>query len=390
MSTPAYFWLPMLSEQWATTYLQILFGLMLFALGLPTVAYQLMVQEEVRHVSQRRWPANVWFISLALTFVGALGFIWSLHPTPQPAAADSSAVQHTSYAAAIIVTIVPLVSLLAGYLFVKQNLRDNVVRRLTRTLERSARRRGHLDESALYDLIYLGARGESGYQKGLVLKLIDELAAKVQLGDKYTGCELDILVRGLEAILCPPERAGSDENFEAAIKMLQGVWHRLSGPESRRPADSIAALETLKRLALYSVTQRTDQTVILFLEESAVRDSNIVFEIGLAAMQAKKFVIAAYALAKLEGLLAPTTPAAASHARDTEEKVKGNLLGLIAHFTTAGSTASRQAQLTLDNNQECFTPTLQDALTAAFQHNYDLGRYETADQILAMTDPQPA
>ncbi|MDX6692541.1 MAG: hypothetical protein QOF02_144 [Blastocatellia bacterium] len=77
-----------LSETWAAAYVQILTMLIIFALGIPALAIQLVVQDDIRTVFQRRSKWTLWVI-LVLVILGAfISFIWILHPPFNKASKD--------------------------------------------------------------------------------------------------------------------------------------------------------------------------------------------------------------------------------------------------------------------------------------------------------------
>src|SRR5438132_12488956 len=79
-------WLPPYTEQWATTYLQVLFQSFLFALGVPTAIYSLIVDNDIKRVAQTRIKARRYFLATALLYVAAFIIVWFLHPAPSASA----------------------------------------------------------------------------------------------------------------------------------------------------------------------------------------------------------------------------------------------------------------------------------------------------------------
>jgi hypothetical protein len=71
---------PPLSEAWATAYVQILITLVVFALGVPALAIQLVVQDDIREVFHRRMKITGWIASLVITLLAFVAFVWVLHP----------------------------------------------------------------------------------------------------------------------------------------------------------------------------------------------------------------------------------------------------------------------------------------------------------------------
>ena len=79
-----------LSEAWATAYVQILITLIIFALGIPALAIQLVVQDDIRTVFQRRWKWTMWSILVLIILAAFFAFVWILHPPFNKSAKDSA------------------------------------------------------------------------------------------------------------------------------------------------------------------------------------------------------------------------------------------------------------------------------------------------------------
>ncbi len=86
-------WLPPYTEQWATTYLQVLFEGFLFALGVPTAIYSLIVDNDIKRVAQTRVKARRYFVVTALLYVSVFIIVWFLHPEPGPSRPNMPAAQ---------------------------------------------------------------------------------------------------------------------------------------------------------------------------------------------------------------------------------------------------------------------------------------------------------
>lgn len=71
---------PQLSEAWATAYIQILTMLCIFALGIPALMFQLVVQDDIRHVFHRHMRVTGWVTSVAIILLTFIMFVWFLHP----------------------------------------------------------------------------------------------------------------------------------------------------------------------------------------------------------------------------------------------------------------------------------------------------------------------
>jgi hypothetical protein len=71
---------PQLSETWAAAYVQILITLVVFALGIPALAIQFVVQDDIREVFRRRMRITGWVTSLVVILLAFIAFVWFLHP----------------------------------------------------------------------------------------------------------------------------------------------------------------------------------------------------------------------------------------------------------------------------------------------------------------------
>jgi hypothetical protein len=82
-------WPPLYTEQWAPTYLQILFQNLLFALGAPTAVYSLL-DADIKNLTLARVQTGRFFLATAMLYLGVCGFILSLSPESAltPHAAD--------------------------------------------------------------------------------------------------------------------------------------------------------------------------------------------------------------------------------------------------------------------------------------------------------------
>lgn len=176
---------PPLSEAWATAYVQILITLVVFALGIPALAVQLIVQDDIREVFHRRMRVTGWIASLAIIILTFIAFVWILHPpfkkakTPTnnqtevgkdivisipltvatPAETDANMAPNNpviavgratianpateeedeyflmwSLAASVVMTVIPLILITLGYMQITYLRRQNIVKELENEL----------------------------------------------------------------------------------------------------------------------------------------------------------------------------------------------------------------------------------------------------------------
>jgi len=377
---------PQLTETWATAYLQILIGLFIFAIGIPAFAFQLVVQEDVRHVTHRRMKMRIWHASVVLLLLACVSFIWIIHPAnldqnsnvaPAMAPTEAPEMDKTyeilqAYAGSIIVTI-PILAIMFGFKLLENLKRENVVQGLEHHLEKTFDQSGFIEDSTLSDIIYLGEHGKSGREKKMALDALGRLAKHVQNSGKYKGCELEELIRGLKMILDNGARPGEEDDFYAAAAILRDIWNRLSEHNLSSNHDADMARKTIKHLSIVAVVEKSEPTALTYLEDAAMCDSGIVFEIGLSALRTRRFLIATAALNKLEAM-------AERHGLFVDYESSSNLLGLLSHFMATGLSTRLRAE-SFFAQAETSLDSLKSALATAFIYHYSNGSYDTSDRV---------
>ncbi len=382
---------PHLTEGWAAAYLQILIGLLVFALGIPAFIFQLIVREDIRHVTEQRMNTRWGWVPIGFLALAALAFVWWLHPS---SGEEDTLMQR--WLASLLITLVPLLVAGSGFYQLRKYEREKVVASLrdafiqadsgrnsrqTANAAERAKREDILREKrkrALHDLIYLGEHGRAGNEKQMVLNAFESIAKFVQSREDYQGEELEYLIQSLPVILQSGETKGDDKNYCLAAEMLKKIQDNCSRKRRAIYDDDVKAIRrTLKALALEAMKSKLEHTVLRLLDASVACNSDIVFTIGVAALQAKRFLIATSALSKLETMV-----------------IKGNglgcdetsyrLLGLLAHFAASGKAATRRAE-TFFSQLPLEDPTLIGrCLNEAFTHYYDRTYFETADYLHAL------
>lgn len=429
---------PLLTDQWASAYVQILFSVLFFAVGIPFLGLQLIIQEDVRHVvSYRQWKMYLWFLLVVMIFLAAISFIWLLHPAGpgQPpnrieAAAEKLSINldenKQAWLAALTVTFIPIATLSFGYWMPFRYSRRNVVGYFCGDLLRGYRRTGLLRKDILIKLVYLGERGNPGIEKNLVLETFKRIAKGVQggpvrykyrgardflawvgrrwpgglrahragfflrayrrwvrrmprvvKGHRYTGRQLEDLIRGLEPILQHQDKPGNDENYKAAAELLRDILRKASGNLPTHH-DAILAASMMEKLGAFAVRGLSKETGHLYVMHTALLcGSGYTFRLGLEALQAKRFAIANDSLNRLETL------ALAEHGGVLERsKTTSNLLGLLAHYIDLGDAPKKRAYTFLVKARGAFNPSLGQCVQHAVDQHFRAANFETAEALV--------
>jgi hypothetical protein len=374
------FSLPPFTQEWATTYLQVLFESFLFALGVPAAIYNL-IDSDIRYLAETRNRARRYFLGTGLLYVVVLAIVWFIPPDPESQSRVSTLPELSSIVKSLmaiaVVTVLPFGVLVMGLWLNRQFEREKVVARLGNVLLKTFEVSGHLDSIALKDLTYLGEHSKAGNEKGVVLDVIDQIVSRVLEKATYGGFELEILIRHIPTILNNTAESGNEENYQRALEVLSRIWRRLY--IRRITDDSFSTRETIRHLALHSVEKMSEATTLAYLEIAADCDSHLVFDIGLASFKANKYLLATAALAKLEQM---TSNALSSTLEpEAQRETRANLLGMTAHFAASGPSSFHRAKTSIQYNEELFIPPLLAALADAVDYQYMAGRFETADKL---------
>src|SRR5215471_13142990 len=138
-----------LTEAWAAAYFGALVVVLVFAIGLQGLMYQIMVPDDLRIVAHRRRHARLSSAIAAFVLASAVGFVW-LHPP----ATEKNVSPSLTELAGVVMTLVLLVTVVYCWILSRQSSRRWVISKAVA----EALRPGilQLDEAAASDLTYLG------------------------------------------------------------------------------------------------------------------------------------------------------------------------------------------------------------------------------------------
>lgn len=197
---------------------------------------------------------------------------------------------------------------------------------------------------------------------------------------------MEELIRGVDSMLTAQPRLGSDENFCLAAKFLGNVWAGFLRSETKMYLDADAAIRTLRGLSVCAALHKSEATALIYLNDVAIVRPEILLELGIAALDSKRFLIATAALNKLEALAERAGPV-------TFDDQVANLLGLLSCFHAAGLSARKRCNQFLRQARHLFSPSLDDCLASAQVYHYRNSNYIISDNLLAlrraMTSPWP-
>lgn len=419
---------PSLTEVWATVYFQILIGVFIFALGIPAIEFQLVVEEDVRHVVVRRQTGMwIWKIIVWILFVGALSFVWFIHPisegrkvvegnparvpaaypsaspspaidvvgqvSPQPSAGSSVETsgalddQRTQgVIAAALITLTFLLAITYGLRLPQKYKRSTVIDNFQKQMTEHFEKHGSLDPDALDDLVYLGEHGRAGDEKELVILAFKAVVAKVTTSERYTGRELKELLESLILILRNGTRPGSDRNYFLAAKLLKETWHEVHhlGVAIISNNDAQLAASLLRQLGIEAVKTMSEETALAYVGFAGdCADQRTVYALGIEAFCTRRFLIASGALSKLESLAIPTR-----NSMLAPNDATSALLGLLAYFVDYGEATRERARTFLARSRKRFSPSLDTCIKTALFYHYYNSNFDAVDRLIKMRQTQ--
>ncbi len=356
--------------------------LLVFSIGVPTLVIQFLAPE-LRRVVKKRWPRLALDAGVPLTFglvAVAVGIGVELAAPPPP---------RTLWLAVLAVLLTAAV-FTAVWLPARYGRREAIVARLERAAAGGCRTVARLDERQLADLVELGEQSAAGQDKEAVLAGLLRLTERVCDHPRYRGDSLEDLILGVVSILSSPETPRSSTNFQTAADVLQRIVIASSGAERAGSRDvdlriAISALSALGRAALHLENEHTPMSFVQALgstgkrhPQTATAVSQALFEVGAVAISRGQTLVAVAALEKVFSLVEQRGSVAGELAAD--------LLGLMAHFWSAGPTARGCVVDRLGRTAALLEEPLLSACDRARQHSAETMQFGTADRLRLMRE----
>lgn len=364
---------PQLTEAWSIAYLQILIVLLIFAFGIPSIIFQVTLPEEIQRIVNRRMKRYFLYpfiITVMALLIFSLSFVWFLHPC-------TAAIPTWKHWVGSIIVSLSLVSLIIfWWSYLRKLSKKKIVNYLENKLVKRFRKDSVILISEMIDLITLGERSEPGYEKEIVLKAIDRLIENIQISKRYTGGELEDILRSVDKIITGKDKPGNENNFQLFVDIIENTVNRLSSKKLLIKGDERLVYIVLKEIGKKSVELEFSQ-VVLRIVPVASSNSDALFEIGLSAFTSGDYFTALAALSKLETLALEAAPKGSNEIND--------FFGLLAHFWTANKSSRRRAETFFNLYGDQFSP-LDRCLDQAIEHHYNIARYDTADQLISMKE----
>lgn len=364
--------IPQLTETWGASYFQVLVVLLIFALGLPALLFQISVPEEVKYTLYRWKKSHVvaLIIYVTVVLICALCFIWFLHPCSN----DQDSV-NKNFISAMILSLVLFMTLIYWVLYIIKGVKKLTIKILITGLKKGYNKNGILSEDQIDLLVILGEKSESGFDKQIILASIYNLINHLLQTKLYKGSNFEILLLEIDKICTCSEKRGNETNYFQLIIIIELILDYFNKNDLLLTSDSDLAYEALSKLGISALVNNYDSVVFKILDIS-YSNSEILLRIGLSAIYNWKYVIAVKALNKLEALNTKT-----NKIKPTEDSA--NLFGLLSYFWKDDTSKRIRAMKFFESDIE-FEPSLERCLDYAFDYHFAMANYDTADMIKAM------
>lgn len=364
---------PQLTDAWSIAYLQILIVLLIFAFGIPSIIFQVTLPKEIQRIVFRYMKKYFLFpfITVMALLIFSLSFIWFLHPYTAAIPSCKNCV------GAYIVSLSLVFLIISWWNYLRKLTKVKVISYLENKLEKSFRKDGSILETEMMDIITLGERSEAGYEKEIVLKAVDRLIENIQISERYSGCDLELILRNFDKIVGGKDNPGNDTDFQLSTDILGKIVEKISCKKLLNKGDEIFVYNTLTEIGKKTVELNLSKQVVLNIVNVASSNSVALFEIGLSSFKSENYFAALSALDKLETLALKAEP--------KESFGSNDFFGLLAHFWTAKRSSRRRAETFFNLYRDQFSP-LDQYLDQAIEHHYNIARYDTADKLITMKE----
>jgi hypothetical protein len=351
--------------------------LFVFLIGVPAVVLQTLPPETRQFVSKR--PAQL-VVDAVIPSAMALAVLSAGVAARRVGWAEGDSTWALVLGGSLLIGV-----LAALHVARKYGRRDAVVRRLEREAAAELDRGGRLAEDPLHDLVEFGRRSEPGRARQWVLESLLGLTSQTCSHPRYSGDGLEDLITGVVEILLAGSGEPNPQNMAVATALLRIPMRALdhADQEAFKQADALHAMYAANRLGRSALRLENDASVLRMVQgvgvtgrrhpSTSIAASQVLFELGVAALERDKPLVAVAALGHLSNLVEENAPAGGELVADT--------LGLLAHFWADGETGCRFARERLERLEPRLADDLPRALAATAEHSARRTLFRTADRV---------
>jgi hypothetical protein len=378
-----------LDQGWPLAYVQVAVTILLFGVGIPSLVLQTIASEDLRGIVRRhsrflKWGYISIIVVMLITLV-SVGIIVHCDTLGLSFLAVFRSIINAlrlifniNQLADVIITLITA-GLVGGWSL--RYRRDSLLNNLKGKCEKHIRRDGIPDEQVLEDIRYLGEQGKARGEKTRVLEILEQLAYKVQADKHYQGKGLEDIIKAIEFTV---QKDADVDSFTRGVLTLKHIVEKMPKSELDSSSDVGLVLRALQRLGAIVFTIDNEQSARKITEaiqfvsrapDGAFSEAALALsELGVAALENGRFLVAVETLSKLEAMTSRKEPVDAANS--------SAYLGLIAHFWAREGSARQRALSSLKNVK--FTPSRSKCLRGAQESFFRTARFTTADLLSKM------
>lgn len=373
----------LLSSDYQHLIVEISVTVYVFLLGLPILVYQIFLPEDLRRMSKKSYTGNLSGQLILLTLL-LLAIIFTAYPDNLLPFVDAQGDALTAVKNRVITFLFAALLgltlyILFDHLFKAKGYRARIIGIVKKKILRAHRRHGTVDPAYFDDLEYLGIYSKAGTETRFMIEALEELLTHFKTNGTATD-DNDRLITLID-ILCvsvasSPD-SGSRQNMVEVLTIYKSILMDLRrrsteehpliyGNETRKIKDCTTTIATMALKKDFTDMMPLVLNVLTLIPGS----SDKLFDIGLMALRARRYEIAANVLSEMMDV------------NNRDELSEINYLGLIAHFYEAGPTARQCAERSLEVNGESLS--WEETLAGARRHHYRVCHFDTVDKLEAL------
>lgn len=205
------------NHNWVDSYLDFVNAILLFGVGFPVVLSQILIDNDIRSVVEKRSRYRFWIgLLISMLVVINLIFVWIPYEADDPSDAH--------YLIPNILLTVSIIITVTFWFILRVYTFKVTLQRLKKFALRSLGKSGLIDQSILDDMVYLSMSNQSDY-KGQILTALGEVCAVIQQQSYYDGSQLESPLRSVRTILASEK----DKNdLELGYKILRDLHHNIA------------------------------------------------------------------------------------------------------------------------------------------------------------------
>jgi hypothetical protein len=297
-----------MTEAWGSAYLHVLTVLLVFALGLPEVLYQLSIPEDVRRIAQRhlRMPVSL-VVALCVVCVVWVVVLWGGRVRHVEVVLQRGRLVWVGdggdglwrWGVAMVIALGVVLWSWQQTITVRRG--DELVSAIGRKLVESARAGKCIAGPELEDLAYLGEKALAGTEKDGVLKCLIEVGCE-RIKGGYEGDGLGPIVSVVVNAVYGIQAGALGGNLTTAEGGLRELWELANAKSKGRGGDGLHLWNGLAEVGKIAL-RVGDKNACMEIVRWQHADAAMLYRMGTRGLEVGDMEVAVAALSEAENLV---------------------------------------------------------------------------------------